>query len=71
MDLGTCRKEDLFITDANYRPIENFSIIFHDNKLYQYEEEVNNLIDKFNNNIKEEEEKVVKEIKKMSWDDLL
>lgn len=71
MDLGTCRKEDLFITDANYRPIENFSIIFHDNKLYQYEEEVNNLIDKFNNNTKEEEEKVVKEIKKMSWDDLL
>lgn len=70
MDLGTCRKEDLFITDANYRPIENFSIIFHDNKLYQYEEEVNNLIDKFNNNIKEEV-KVVKEIKKMSWDDLL
>lgn len=70
MDLGTCRKEDLFITDANYRPIENFSIIFHDNKLYQYEEEVNNLIDKFNNNTKEEA-KVVKEIKKMNWDDLL
>ena len=71
MDLGTCRKEDLFITDANYRPIENFSIILHNNKIYQYEEEVNNLIDKFNNNTKEEEEKVVKEIKKMSWDDLL
>lgn len=27
MDLGTCRKKDLFITDENYKEIENFQTI--------------------------------------------
>lgn len=27
VDLGTCRREDLFITDANYMEIDNFNVI--------------------------------------------
>ena len=27
MDLGTCRKQDLFVTDEKCRPLENFQIV--------------------------------------------
>ena len=71
MDLGTCRKEDLFVTDANYNPIDNFSIIFHDNKLYDCEEEVKKIINEFNAGKVKEKTQINKENKKTEWDDLL
>lgn len=75
MDLGTCRKEDLFITDANYHPINDFSIIFHNNKLYNSEEEINKIINNFNN-IEYVEKKIDEQNntsiqKKVDWADLL
>ena len=72
MDLGTCRKEDLFITDANFNPIEDFSIIFY-HPVFNNKEEINQLLKKINISstsevsVKEEE----KPIKRVSWDDLL
>lgn len=46
-DLGTCRKEDLFVTDADYNPIENFfpiEFIFNDEKIGEF----NDIINRFN-----------------------
>lgn len=40
MDLGTCRKQDLFITDANFKEIEGFQairILFDEDKVGEYD----------------------------------
>lgn len=40
MDLGTCRKQDLFITDANFKEIEGFQairILFDEDKIGEYD----------------------------------
>lgn len=40
MDLGTCRKQDLFITDANYKEIEGFQtirILFDEDRIGEYD----------------------------------
>lgn len=40
MDLGTCRKQDLFITDANFKEIEGFQsikILFDENRIGEYD----------------------------------
>mgnify|MGYP001771136727 CR=1 FL=1 len=40
MDLGTCRKQDLFITDADYKEVNGFQVIkvlFDENKIGEYD----------------------------------
>lgn len=40
MDLGTCRKQDLFITDANFKEIDGFQtirILFDEDKIGEYD----------------------------------
>ena len=40
MDLGTCRKQDLFITDANFKEIEGFQtirILFDEDRIGEYD----------------------------------
>lgn len=44
MDLGTCRKQDLFITDANYKEIEGFQtikILFDEDRIGEYDSIIN------------------------------
>lgn len=41
MDLGTCRKEDLLVTDDQYNPVEEFSVIEFLFEEPDYSEEVN------------------------------
>lgn len=60
VDLGTCRKVDLFITDAKYKEIEGFRTIEF---LFEEDsEEILNLLKQLNSNeklIKKEEENIV------------
>lgn len=49
VDLGTCRREDLFITDANYMEIDNFNIIKF---IQDVKDEDKNYMEKINNNRK-------------------
>mgnify|MGYP000842725087 CR=1 FL=1 len=40
MDLGTCRKQDLFITDANFKEIDGFQtirILFDEDRIGEYD----------------------------------
>lgn len=71
MDLGTCRKEDLFITDGNYHPIDDFSVIFHNTKLYEDEDLIKTIIEEFNSGKFFEEKEIVPVKKKADWADLL
>lgn len=73
MDLGTCRKEDVFITDGNYHTISDFNVIFHSNILYGTDELVNQIVEKIN-----KEETIIEEVaiieekpKKADWADLI
>lgn len=73
MDLGTCRKEDVFITDGNYHTIGDFNVIFHSNILYSTDELVNQIVEKIN-----KEETIIEEVatieekpKKADWADLI
>ncbi len=47
-DLGNCRKEDLFITDAKYKPIDSFQIVKFAFEEYENSEEINILINGLN-----------------------
>ena len=53
MDLGTCRKVDLFVTNAKYQEVTNFEIIDY---VLEYKNPTNYQpdIDKFNKSLEEE-----------------
>lgn len=58
MDLGTCRKKDLFITDSDYKEVPGFKTL----KVFFNNENIdcNNLYEEFNNDIDKEEEEETK-----------
>jgi hypothetical protein len=61
IDLGTCRKTDLFITDANYGPIEGFKTIHF---MFEDDKEIMDFLVKLNSDkVQEIEEEVKPEIK--------
>ncbi len=48
MDLSTCRKIDLFVTDANLAPLDDFQIMFNDIEFQQDITSINNFLNELN-----------------------
>ena len=67
VDLGTCRKKDLFLTDANYNKIEDFKIVNVNftNELGKYDELLNKFNNKENKTEETEEKNKFKEIEEL------
>lgn len=48
MDLSTCRKVDLFVTDVNLAPLDDFQIMFNDIEFQQDNTSINNFLNELN-----------------------
>ena len=48
MDLSTCRKVDLFVTDVNLAPLDDFQIMFNDIEFQQDVTSINNFLNELN-----------------------
>lgn len=48
MDLSTCRKVDLFVTDVNLAPLDDFQIMFNDIEFQQDITSINNFLNELN-----------------------
>lgn len=48
MDLSTCRKVDLFVTDINLAPLDDFQIMFNDIEFQQDITSINNFLNELN-----------------------